>query len=88
MASFGQRRYRGPVHTLEQAALADLPVQIRCESCGSTRQMHAFEFQQKISDRWKDKPFDLLEPTPGFFCKTCRKKTRIIVFATLEKFSR
>lgn len=49
----GVKRYKGPVHTLEQAMFADFPVRITCAKCGHFRQMHAFAAMQLLSRKHK-----------------------------------
>ena len=79
-----RNRYRGPIHTLEQARLADMPVRITCERCGNVRQMHAFELTQKLAKKNKDVAVNLLEPVAGFYCKTCKRSVRAIISAPLS----
>ena len=83
MTMAAHKTYRGPVHTLEQARLADMPVRITCERCGNFRQMHAFELTQKLKEKNKDTALNLWEPLPGFYCKFCRHSVRAIISAPL-----
>ena len=77
--------YRGPVHTLEQARLADMPVRVTCTACGAFRQMHAFELEQKVSAKPQMRTLNLWEPLAGFFCKGCKRSVRAVVSAPLDK---
>ena len=80
-----QASYRGPVHTLAQALRADLPVRVTCTECGAFRQMHAFELSQKVSGKRHLATLNLWEPTPGFFCKGCKRSVRAVVSAPLKQ---
>jgi hypothetical protein len=79
-----RKTYRGPIHTLEQARLADMPVRITCEACGNFRQMHAFELTRKLSRNRRDTALNLWEPVPGFYCKFCKRGVRAIISAPLD----
>jgi len=80
----GYRRYRGPVHTVEQAMFADMPVRITCESCGYFRQMHAFELMRKLSKKRREKGVNLWEPVSGFFCRGCKRNVKAIISAPTQ----
>ena len=80
-------RYRGPVHTLAQALLADLPVRVTCEQCGWTRQMHAFELSQKLRSKRHLSTLNLWEPTPGFRCGGCRRSVRAVISTPITRAS-
>ena len=75
--------YSGPIHTLEQAMGADLPVRVTCERCRRFRQMHAFELLQKVDGKVKTRPVNLLEPIAGFYCTGCKRSVRAVISAPL-----
>mgnify|MGYP001598706191 CR=1 FL=1 len=80
----GYRRYRGPVHTLEQASLADMPDAIRCETCGRVRQMHAFSLIQTLGKKHDAAKIMLGVATAGFWCKYGRHKTAVTIRAPMQ----
>jgi hypothetical protein len=71
----GYRRYKGPVHTLEQAMFADFPVRITCSKCGHFRQMHAFAAMQLLSKKHKAEDVKLFVAVSGLFKCRCGHKT-------------
>lgn len=77
--------YHGPVHTLEQAVRADMPVRVTCAECGHFRQMHAFELTQKVGKNQKLRDLNLWEPVPGFRCVWCKRSVRAVVSAPLKE---
>ena len=81
----GSARYRGPVHTLAQALLADMPVRVTCAECGHVRQMHAFALTEKTARHPKLRTLNLWEPVAGFRCGRCGRSVRAVVTAPLEE---
>jgi hypothetical protein len=77
--------YHGPVHTLEHALLADLPVRVTCTECSHFRQMHAFELTQKVSRNPRLRILNLWEPVPGFRCGQCGRSVRVVVSAPFKE---
>lgn len=71
----GFRRYRGPVDTVEQAAMADLTVYVRCLRCGHEK-MFWTRGLMKLSRRAHRLP--LREPVSAFRCQMCRSDEAVI----------
>ena len=74
----GFRKYRGPVQTVEQASLADLPIRVTCQQCGHFRQMHAHKLI-RLSE--VTRALRLGEPVRGFKCQHCRHPVLVVIAA-------
>ena len=81
----GTKKYRGPVGTVGQALFADLPVQIVCQTCKHFRQLHAFKLVQIIGAKADGRKLPLFTPIADLmWCKQCRKRTTVMLFAPVE----
>ena len=80
----GYRPWRGIVKSLQDAVFADLPILIRCETCGRMRQMHSFKLMQLLPRTRKAEDILLWKKTAGFFCKYCKKKTDVTIAAPTQ----
>lgn len=76
----GFRRYRGPVTTLEEAVMADLPVTVRCLTCRHERSFSAFRL---VRQKRSIATVKLREPASGFRCLRCRS-TKVVISAPFD----
>lgn len=75
-----RRKITHPVRTLADACEADYLVSVRCETCGSKKQMHPWRL---ISRHEELARAPLGRPLVGFRCTSCRRRTRVVVSCTL-----
>lgn len=75
-----RRKLSKPLRALADACEADYLIVIRCEECGSKKQMHPYRLISQNKDLAKA---PLGKPVPGFLCKSCRRRTRVVISCTL-----
>jgi hypothetical protein len=75
----GRRSFHGQVVTLADACEGDYLVIVKCQSCGSRRQMHPF----RLISRHKPLVRAALDtPLAGFFCKACSRSANVTISCT------
>jgi hypothetical protein len=74
-------RYRGPVHTVEQAFLAGMVLSIRCRRCRRARSEWAYLLCLR---RPRAKALPLHQEVGGFFCRGCKRSTKVTISARRE----
>lgn len=80
----GYRPYRGPIRTLGDAVLADMPVQVICDECRHVRQLHAFSLVQQIDEKAEGRELPLSTPIRDlFYCRSCRSRVSATIIAPM-----
>jgi len=81
----GHPSYHGPVRTLGQALIADMPVQLVCGECRHIRQLHAFRLVQQVGGKADGRNLPLSTRIENlFFCRRCGKRVPTIIVAPLD----
>jgi NMD protein affecting ribosome stability and mRNA decay len=71
----GFRRYRGPIDTTDQAAMADLYVTVKCHRCGHSK---SFWTRRLIQDCKRARGLKLRETVTVFRCGVCNAREAAI----------
>lgn len=74
-----RHRFEGKVRSVDDAAMADHNVVVRCTSCRHERHMYAWKLaSSKV--RASDKPLGVA--FPGFYCRWCKRGADAVVLST------
>jgi len=78
----GRRRFHGTVATLADACEADYLVIVKCERCGTRKQMHPYNL---IGSHKHLATAPLNTVLPGFYCRTCRSHVSVTITCTHKR---
>jgi hypothetical protein len=77
----GQKRYRGPVETVERAMWANMVLHITCRRCSRPRCEWAYKLCQR---KPMAKAIPLNKTVSGFYCRGCKRSVSVYIQVSEE----